>query len=319
METVKTGREIFVGILACNHKDKTLKCVKSVLEAGQPEQDILVIDNGSRENIAEKVSESFPRVPYLVSKNNTGAAAGRNLLIDYFIRSGEWSYLAFLDNDIRLLPDTLDCLVQEAEHQIAAGVKLGALGAHVVYHSSPDTLWSAGGALIDWSQADFESSGQGLSRNTAFPAPRPLDTIPTACILATRNAVKATGNFEEDFFIYLEDSDWCWRMKRAGFELWSAPSAIAEHDVSSSLGTCTAEFYYYRTRNRLWFFRKYANNSRFRMLVRAVWHIAWHSCYPELRAGNFRQVRWIVAGIFQGLTARLSCGNMNNSSKDNLH
>ena len=120
-------------------------------------------------------------------------------------------------------------------------------------------------------------------------------------MLATREAVEATGMFAEKYFIYFEDSDWCRRMVRAGYQLLALPGAGGIHDVSSSLGKCSPRFYYLRTRNRMWFFTAHSPCPPARTRRAILGHVLSHSFYPELRAGHLAAAAAIAAGFFAGL------------------
>jgi GT2 family glycosyltransferase len=120
-------------------------------------------------------------------------------------------------------------------------------------------------------------------------------------MLVTRAAVGETGPFVDDYFIYYEDTDWCWRMKQAGYELWSVPDATALHDASSSLGMESARFHYLRTRNRLWFFGRYGPGPLWRRRWTILKHVLAHSFYPEARAGDWAGAVAVLRGYAAGL------------------
>lgn len=296
METPK----VFIGIIACNQKSKTQACLESLAASDRRDFDVFLIDNGSGEGIGEAASRfSFVKAETL--PRNIGAAAGRNRILRYFLNQGNWPYLLFLDNDVALLPETLGTVFRRAEEYQAQGRPLGALGAHIVYQEDPGKCWSAGGALIDWQESWFREQGQGTASNGRLAEPRRLDVIPTAFLFAAREAVEKVGFFEEVYFFYFEDADWSWRMVQAGFELWSVPEAVVFHDVSSSLGKCSPQFYYLRTRNRLWFFQRFSakplNEVRWQILKSALRD----SAYPELREGHFKEAAAVVRGFLDGI------------------
>ncbi|GEM_PF-3340758 len=291
---------LLIGILACSHKAKTIACLESLAANEDRNFDVFLIDNGSNEEIGE-AAKKFPFVTVRVEPRNVGAAAGRNLIRHHFLEKGKWSYLLFMDNDLLVLPQTLGKALAQAEALRARGIPLGGVGAHIVYRSEPEKYWSAGGGLIDWEKAWFREGGQGGIRGKDFPEPRRLDTSPTAFLLVTRDAAEETGPFVEDYFVYFEDADWCWRMVKAGFELWSAPECVALHDISSSLGKCSPRFYYFRTRNRMWFFQAFSPDRAGQIRRRIFKDVIWNGVYPELRAGNFSAAWAVIRGFLAGL------------------
>ncbi len=298
--TTRPPARVLVGILAAGEREKTLKCLQS-LAAGDCEAfDVYLVDNGSGEAIAGAAA-AYPFVTARTLPTNAGCAGGRNVILELFRREGRWDFLFFLDNDGQVKPDTLGNLLSAAAALQERGVKLGGIGPHVYYLDKPGTYWMAGGGQIDWPRGWFTASGNREPQSDELEVPRRLDTLAGGFMFITREAIEAAGDFIEDYFIYLEDTDWCRRIVCGGFELWSAPSAVCLHDASSSLGSCSPRFYYLRTRNRLWFFSAYAppgaGYSR-RAVVRDVFR---NSLLPELRAGRPRRVCAIAAGLVGGL------------------
>lgn len=297
---MKAAGALLVGMLASNQKAKTLRCLDSLAASGRRAFDVFLVDNASPERIGE-AARAYPCVTVSVQARNTGCAGGRNLILEHFQRAGDWEALLFLDNDAVVPAEALETLLASAGELRRKGVRLCGLGPHVAYYDRPDTLWCAGGALIDWPRCWFRDFGQGLPAHAAFPEPRQLDTLTGGFMFVTREAALAAGRFVEDYFIYVEDTDWCWGLKQSGYELWSAPRARFLHDASSSVGARTARFHYLRTRNRLWFFQAQAPASR-RTVVRTVWRDVWQNTVRmELASGQARAAWGAIRGLLSGL------------------
>jgi len=299
------GKTFLIGILASNQKAKTLRCLESLASSTCREFDVFLVDNDSREGIGEAASR-FTFVTSSIQNRNTGCAGGRNLILDHFESEGDWSYLFFLDNDAVVEPNTLETLAQRADACRRDGISLGALAPHVVFMDKPDVFWCAGGALIDRRQSRFTNNGQGKGTNDpAFQSPRRLDTLTGGFMVASREAIRATGRFVEDYFIYVEDTDWCWRMKQSGYELLSVPEARVLHDASSSVGGCSPRFHYYRTRNRLWFFQAFSPLSRSRVLRSVFSSVFANTIRMELGSGRVRAAMGAMRGLLHGMRVPL--------------
>ncbi len=290
--------KVLIGIIACNQKSKTLACLESLEKSEFQDFEVFLVDNGSGEGITES-AQRFSMVKTHAESSNLGASAGRNLILRYFDK-GSWPYLLFLDNDMIVPPGTLGKMIQRAESLQAQGRPLGGLGAHIVYQDKPEQYWSAGGGLVDWENAWFRETGQGGRNGVDFQESRRVESIPTAFLLVTREAVEKVGDFAEDYFFYFEDADWCWRIIEAGFELWSVPEAVALHDASSAVGKCSARFHYLRTRNRLWFFQRFSPHSAGSIRWKIFKSALQNTAYPEFRDGRIKEAVAVISGFLAG-------------------
>lgn len=293
--------KVLVGILAADQKAKTMACLEA-LEASQFQDfEAFLVDNGSGEGIGKEASERFPFVQTEILERNIGVAAARNIVVRHFLNSGKWPYLLFLDNDIFVEPETLGTVLRRSEELEGRGIRLGALSAYIVYRDNPEKYWCAGGAMIDWENASFEKTGQGALVGKDFCESRQVDTAPTAFLFVTRKAIEKVQLFVEDYFMYFEDTDWSWRIVRAGFELRSVPEAVVKHDVSSTIGHCSPSFYYHRTRNRLWFFQAFSPKDAGKLRWCILKSVVQHAVYPEFRDGNFKAVFAMIFGFLAGI------------------
>jgi GT2 family glycosyltransferase len=288
-------------MLACNHADKTLSAVKHLHESSFRDWDLFLVDNGSGKGIADRVESAYPGTIVERIDDNVGAGEGRNHILERFHSEQTYTHLLFLDNDVYLNAGAIDEALAAMADMRVQRVRVGGVGAHLFYAGEPEILWSAGGGILDWDQAAFTDSGQGRRQADLSDSPRRVDSIPTAFLLCSRDAVEAAGRFVPDYLIYLEDADWCHRMTRAGFELWTCPRATGAHDVSSSVGMCSPGFHYLRTRNRLWFFQANAPHGPRQVRGTIVRNALWHSAYPELRHGRVRAAWSVVRGLVAGM------------------
>ncbi|MDA0321319.1 MAG: glycosyltransferase family 2 protein [Verrucomicrobia bacterium] len=298
--TSTTPQRVLVGLLASNQKGRTLECLDSLAATQGAEYEVFLVDNGSDERIADATA-GYDFVQTDRRSENLGCAGGRNIIIRHFLQNGTWPYLFFLDNDALVEPGTIRALIETASAHMRDERRIGGVGPHVVSEQDHQQLWCAGGARIDWERGWFVDGGQGQARDDAFVEARPLDTLTGGFMFVTREAVQATGFFTEPYFIYLEDTEWCWRMKLQGFELWSAPRAVCRHYGSSSMGALSPLFHYYRVRNRLWFFSSFTPGAGVRLKSAIIRHVLWHSFCLEARAGRWRGALAVLRGIATGL------------------
>ena len=291
---------VMVFILNYGQLQLTSDCIESLLKSDFRDFDVVVLDNGSREDACDVLRTRFPNITVFRSEENLGCAGGRNFGIRHFLENGDSKYLMFLDNDTVVDGNAIGELVRLIERDAHIGV----VSACLCYHERPDTIHMGGGGFITWWKGAFYGLRQGEKRGGEEPE-RDVDFVPGALILARREAVQQAGLFDERYFIYLEDPDWCFRVKRAGFRLMATSRTRVLHRVSQSVGMETPLFYYYRTRNRLLFMKKNARLAdRARFLFYFPYELAAKTIPTLVLNRMWRQLRGVFAGILDHWAGR---------------
>ncbi len=242
-----------VGILNWNQREDTLKCLDSLRLVKEPVVRAVLVDNGSQDHSIEAVKSGYPEVIILANRTNRGCAGGRNDLLKYFLNT-KFPYLMFLDNDAVVRPDTMALLIEEMK----GGPAIGVLGVKAYYEDRPNVFWSRGGANLNPETGKFIGLGQKEEDHGQYTQMEEVDSVPGGFTFLKREVAEKVPVMDERYFIYYEDSDWCLRVKKAGFRILTSASASVYHRVSASLGMGSPHFYYYRTRNRLLFMKNNA-------------------------------------------------------------
>jgi GT2 family glycosyltransferase len=257
---------VAVVIASWNTRTLLAECLTSVLEtAGDIDVEIVVVDNGSSDGSPAMVREEFPSVRLIANRENLGFARANNQAI----AATTTPYVLMLNSDARLAPGALQRLLACLE----ASPRAGLVGAHLRFPN---------GAFQD-SHARFPNlmsealilSGLGrLLYGPWYPSFGPhADAVPCvaewvggACMLARRTALAAVGGFDEEYFLYGEEMDLCYRLRRAGWNVWYEPTArVIHHSEGSSVRQHAAvEERLYR--GRLQFFRKHYGVTAARLL-----------------------------------------------------
>lgn len=211
--------------------------------AGQRYTDFaaLVVDNGSTDGTVAYLERQWPDVGVLALPQNVGFAAAVNRGIA--ATTGE--YVALLNNDIELDPHWLGELVAALDaHPDAASAT-----AKLISYDDRGLLDGAGDEL-SWSGV-CRRRGYRRPDTGQYDAPEEVFSACGGAALYRRSALEQIGTFDEDFFAYLEDADWGFRARLAGYGCRYVPSARAYHmggattDRVSGLGT------YLRRRNMI--------------------------------------------------------------------
>ena len=244
--------KIYVVVLNWNGWRDTAECVESVLPALVPGSGVLIVDNGSTGDDVERLTGRFAdRAEFLETGENLGFAGGSNAGINHALGRGA-DYVVLLNNDTVVDPAFLSELLAAAR----ANPRAGMLCSKVYFHDRPDTLWYAGASF-------FTALGWGRMRGYNEVDRGRYDAVeeterPTGCsLMVTRELCERVGLLDEEYFCYVEDTDWGMRARKAGIRILYVPGSRVWHKVSSSTGGhATAVSLYYNMRNTLLCLRK---------------------------------------------------------------
>jgi N-acetylglucosaminyl-diphospho-decaprenol L-rhamnosyltransferase len=224
--------DVSVVVVTFNSRAWIERCLESV--AGH---ETIVVDNGSTDGTPDLVREKFPDVR-LVEQGNVGMGAGNNA----GMRIASGRYFLLLNSDAWVLGDAVEQLVRFADEHPDAAV----VGPRLLY---PDgTLQrSARGFPTVWRLAtEYLFLRKLAPRSRALNAfyaggfehdeVRNVDWLFGACLLVRRDAADEIGLFDEDFFMFSEETDWAYRFHQAGWKVYFLPSAEAVHVGGGSHG-----------------------------------------------------------------------------------
>lgn len=253
--------KVVVGTLTWNQKEHVLECLRSLVALDYPNYEIVVVDNGSSDGTFEAVRRDFPSVRIVRHTENLGCAEGVNGEIRYALQAGA-DYLFIIANDATAEPQTLRELVRVAEKD----PRIGSVFPKVYYFGGGKKIWFARGIKmreVDWLRGRFTGFVQNVDDDGRWDQEEEVHLYPGGFCLMRMEAVKKVGFLDPAYWIYYDDTDWLVRIHRAGYTGRYAPRARAWHKPASALGMETESFYYYRTRNRLFFYRKFSPAGQF--------------------------------------------------------
>jgi GT2 family glycosyltransferase len=209
--------------------------------------EIIVVDNESPQGVGN-LQSNFPEIKLILSHENLGFAGGNNL----GIKEGAGKYFFLLNNDTEVDPDFIEPLVDlmESNPQIGIG------SSKLVYYSQPDTLQFAGSTGINPYTGRGFAIGHGEKDDAKFDKSYKTLLAHGAAMMISRAAIEKVGMMAELFFLYYEETDFCERIKRAGFEIWYCGKSKVYHKESMSVGKESPMKVYYLTRNRIVYTRR---------------------------------------------------------------
>ncbi|UCE86537.1 MAG: glycosyltransferase family 2 protein [Deltaproteobacteria bacterium] len=237
---------VSVSIVTYRSRDSIDACLDSVRAQRDCVGEVLVVDNHPSEGIADHVRRRHPGASVASMARNAGYAAAHNY---NFARAREAAFLA-LNPDVVLEPGFLGALIGALQ----ADARVGAATGRLLAPGEPTSIDSAGIAR-GRARLRFVDRGRG-ERPARFDAEEDVFGPCGAAALYRRSALEAVcrpgeAPFAERFFMYYEDVDLAWRLRRAGFRARYVPRAQARHRRGGS-GASPAFVEYHLVRNRLW-------------------------------------------------------------------
>lgn len=215
--------------------------------------ELLIIDNASNDATVSVSSEHLPSAATIVENSeNVGYAAACNQAIRYF-KNKAVSGILFINNDTEFGPGLFEDL---AKTQTAYAAD--ALVPRIVLAADPHLNWYAGGRFVFWKAFQAEMIGENEPVDKSDTTLRYTPVAPGCCILFSMQTLDLVGPFDEMFFVYFEDTDYCLRMSYAGRKLLFAPHICLAHQVSSSTGGPVSKFSIrFYNRNQAYILRKH--------------------------------------------------------------
>jgi GT2 family glycosyltransferase len=240
------------------------RCVESILGQSRPPLDVIVVDNSSDGASAVALGCLRARVQLIASSGNVGFAAAANR--GFALSRGRW--IGFVNPDV-VLPtnaavELLKFLELHPSHSGVGPVMRGSDGLPQPYSfgSEPTPFYLARRALSRIAKRPLHDWGVG--------PPRDVDWVSGACLFARREAFQRVGGFDERFFMYFEDVDWCRRCRQAGWRIGVVATTWVEHESTATDGDVQRRRYY-RESQRRYYAKHYSSPSA--LVVSAVGHL----------------------------------------------
>jgi GT2 family glycosyltransferase len=266
---------VLVILLNWNHANDTIECLESLSYLRYPSFTTMVCDNGSTEGgldvvetwakarsldyqsldrtSAEQGGGPDAREPGLIlvqTGANLGFAGGNNVAIRYALARTGYDCVWLLNNDTTVDPNALVHMTSA----MALDPTLGAVGSTIYRYDRPTRMENLGGGPfnrwfgIDW---PYPPKRRFVSDILA------VEHLLGASMLVRLATIREVGLMDERYFLYREETDWCLRMRAAGWGLSSALRSTVWHKIGASVNHKSAIHDYYSTRNMLFLVQRF--------------------------------------------------------------
>lgn len=275
----------------------TLKeCINSILKQTLKPYEIIVVDNNSSDGTSKRVNQKFPSVKLITLSINTGVTGGRNAGIKKAAESSD--YLFFFDHDMAAEPNMLKELLLVAE----TGSAIGIVTPKIYYWGNKKRIWSAGTGINLWTGQILFRGGKDVGQYERIEEVQ----VAPAALLVKREVIKEIKGFDNCYFATYEDTDFCFRAKRAGYNTYYAPLASAYHKISWDPKDDADRILsraYWVGRNRIIFMQRFARNFPLFLFFIPLFSLY----YLILAIRNHRFADWLkfISGTWVGLTTQV--------------
>lgn len=227
--------------MSYNTRELTLACIASLHDAGE----IIVVDNNSQDGSAEAIAEQYAEVHLIRNERNLGFGAANNQGLDHATQP----MVLYINSDARATPGALAELMAALNQPGIAAVGGG------LEHPDGRPQPSAARALTLWAvfceQWGLEPLGLAKPYWVRNRVRQRVNQVMGACLMT-----KSRKRFDEDFFLYCEDTELCKRISEEG-EIWYVPEARFFHELGASSASTRARSISFYNRGKELYFRKH--------------------------------------------------------------
>jgi GT2 family glycosyltransferase len=283
--------ETYILLLNYNGWKDTLICLDSLSKLTARDFSVIVIDNASSDDSRQKIPEwisqhgreKFLLQPVWIENNhNWGFAGGLNAGVDYIKDKQGWKYVWMLNNDTTADEGSLTALIYTTVKE-----QLGICGSTLLLSESGQIQALGGSIHKKFGTTRFIRNEKDLHA---------LSYVVGTSFFLTRECLETVGKLPEEYFLYYEEVDYCFRAKQLGFKLGCSLDSVVHH----ALGAATGSSLDHRkvsffsdcliVRNRILFAHKYLGSWTWIYLGLMI------SCINRFRRGQFSRV-WCILKI----------------------
>jgi len=235
---------VSVLILTYNRSDLLKNCLDSILKSNYPNLEFIVSDNGSSEDIAGFVKRNYPKKIIKVVKleKNRGLTGGFN----YGYKFCQGKYIMILSNDTKLQKNAISLMVNLSEKDASIGI----VSPKIIQMSNPQFLHHAGSFMTYTGFLYHYGLLQGKNKKQ-YQKSYYIFSCNGAGFLIRKEAINQSELFDEDFYIFYEESDLSHRTWLAGYTIVYCPKANLWHMWSATMKGANPQIWYYNHRNHI--------------------------------------------------------------------
>lgn len=240
--------KIAVVILNWNGKKFLEEFLPNIIEYSSPYAEVIVADNASSDDSVEFMKTHFPNIRVIINSENGGFSKGYNDALKQI----DADYYCLLNSDIEVTPNWIEPVIKLMETDERIAVCQPKLRS---FHE-PEKFEYAGaaGGFIDKYGYPFCRGRLFTDMETdhgQYDDVREVFWATGACMFVKANLYHKYGGLDEDFFAHMEEIDFCWRMKNAGYKIMYCPDSVVFHVGGGTLPKKSSRKTYLNFRNNI--------------------------------------------------------------------
>ncbi|MBW9156997.1 glycosyltransferase family 2 protein [Clostridium tagluense] len=225
--------DVSIIIVNYNTKDLTKQTIQAVIETtNKAKYEIILVDNASRDGTVEAVQEEYPNIKVIVNTENLGFSKANNI----GMRQSIGKYVLLLNSDTKVLCNCIDkCFAYMEQHKdiCTLGPKINLENGdfdHACKRGFPTPASSFYYMLkFDKFFPGNKKYGRYKMNYLSVDEVNEVDSLTGAFMMVRKEVIDKIGDLDEEFFMYGEDLDWCYRIKEAGYKVMYYPEAKMIH------------------------------------------------------------------------------------------
>lgn len=257
----KKENQSLVSIITVNYNQSEVTCelLESLKKITYKNIEIIVVDNGSKEDSQNNMLKKYDFIKLIRSQKNLGYAGGNNL----GIKAAKGEYCLFINNDTEVDSGFIEPLVECFEKDTTIGM----VSPKIKFFHSPDTIQYAGYSPMNQFTLRQELIGYHRVDNGQFDKGGVTHSIHGAAMMVPMKIIKKVGMMAEVYFLYYEEHDWSFRIKKAGYKTVYQPASLVFHKESISTGKDSPLKIHYLARNRILYARRNFHGLQFLIII----------------------------------------------------
>ncbi|UCF28056.1 MAG: glycosyltransferase family 2 protein, partial [Chloroflexota bacterium] len=197
--------KVEVVIVNWQRSQDTIQCIRSIRRSESVDIHIVVIDNGSRDDSVEKISEAFPGISIISLTENLGFTGGYNSGIENALK-GNASHIFLLNNDTIIEERTIKQLI-DSNWDVAV--------PKITFYDEPEIIWAAGARWRSFPPT-IKMIGYKKQDSPAFANAYPLEYATGCALMVKKEVLAEIKGFDPQYFNYMEDYDFSYQIRDSG-------------------------------------------------------------------------------------------------------